>query len=89
MSNILNRILKLAEISENDEVINLIDNFFAKYGHFIPNNNNNIPEFWKRNLDYDPREESPYYGNVNDFLKKFPGGIKQWLKCRKRKNKKS
>ncbi len=37
----------------------------------------------KHNLDYDKKEESPYYGNMSEFIKKFPNGISDWLKYRK------
>ena len=58
-----------------------------KLAHFIPDNNGNLPNPWRRNMDYSEWENSPYYGSVSEFLRKFPGGIKDWLSWRNKTSK--
>lgn len=89
----LKRILKFAEIISNDhDLFNklsiYINSYIKKLSYYEPRNNENVPNVWRKNMDYSIEESSPYYGNVPEFLKKFPGGIKDWIKWRK-KNKKN
>lgn len=89
----LARILKFAEIiaeSGDIQAFNSLcvqfSSYIRKYAHYEPKNDGTTPNVWKKNLDYG--EESPYYGSVSEFMKKFPGGIKDWVQWRK-KNKKN
>ena len=88
----LHRILKMAELLEGtqefDNFVVYVESYINKYSHLVPSNDGTTPNPWRRNMDYSEYDCSPYYGNVNEFLKKFPGGIKQWLEWR-RKNQKS
>lgn len=86
----LERLLKLAEIMAADgdvEGLKSLDRRLAGYikreAHFTPNNDGKTPNPWRRNMDYAPWENSPYYGSVSEFMKKFPGGIKDWVAWRK------
>jgi hypothetical protein len=88
----LNRLLRLAEILyESKDIANLnlvcacFGSHIRKLSHFIPDKNTKGPEFWKKNLDYDAEEDSPYFGSVQEFLEKYPGGIGDWLVSRKGK----
>lgn len=87
------KILKLAEfLYDNDnktfnKMSLFLDSCIKKMAHYIPDNNGETPIMWKKNLDYGEYENSPYFGNVGDFLKKFPGGIKDWLEWRKKTQK--
>jgi hypothetical protein len=36
-------------------------------------------------MDYSEHENSPHHGKVSDFMKKFPGGIKDWIEWKKKK----
>ena len=81
-----NRLLKLADIlyeSKDIKNLNLVCACFGGYirkcSHFIQDPKTNGPEFWRKNLDYSPEEESPYFGSVGEFLEKYPGGIGDWL----------
>lgn len=92
MDNSFERLLRLAELYyENGEMEELnklscyFGTFMKKNAHFIPDKDSKTPEFFKKNLDYDKKEDSPYFGNVKEFLKKYPGGIMDWLKSRKKK----
>ena len=95
MSTIM-RLLKTAEVIINsgnkNEIAtfcNQFDMFLLKNSHFEPKNDGTTPEFWKKNLDYAPYENSPYYGSASEFLKKFPRGISDWLEWRRKGNKKT
>jgi len=93
----LERILKLAETISLDEFNKLssyFDGMIKKISKYVPENDGSTPNPWKSNMDYGleggakEREQSPYYGNVADFLKKFPGGIKEWREWRDKSKKK-
>ena len=60
------------------------DAFLRKHAHMEPKNDGSTPNPWRRNMDYSGWEQSPYYGSVSDFMKKFPGGIREWLDWRKK-----
>lgn len=81
----INRILRIAENS-GEEVVKYLDNYLK--AHFVPNENSNTPDFFKKNLDYHEYEDSPYFGSASEFLQKYPGGIRDWLKERREKNEK-
>lgn len=96
MSNSLYRLLKLAEVvydSEDEVAIKSIEAQFDCYvkkccvAHFLPHNDGNTPNPWRRQMDYTSWENSPYYGSVSEFMKKFPGGIKEWREWRKKTQK--
>jgi len=89
-----NRILKLAEIVADSGDIELfrslstyIDSYIRKLSHMEPKNDGTTPNVWKKNMDYSPEENSPYFGSVSEFMKKFPGGIKDWVKWRNKTKK--
>lgn len=88
------RFLKLADaFIENNEDDNLeklcsqfeafLDKHLIKTAHMAPDNDGKTPNPWRTNMDYDSWEGSPYFGRVADFLKKFPGGIREWAEWRK------
>lgn len=90
MTNSFERMLRIAEVYYNYgdmESLGKLSCYFGpfmkKYSHFVPDKNSKTPDFFKKNLDYDKEELSPYFGNVKDFLKKFPGGIMEWLEWRR------
>lgn len=60
--------------SYEDHVIKIFKN-----SHFIPDENSNTPNIWKKNLDYAGYENSPWRGSMADFMKKFPGGLRDWI----------
>ena len=89
--NRLERFLKLALLfhKNNDQsslnILNVqFNSLVKKHGHFEPHNDPNLPNPWKRNMDYAEYENSPYYGSISEFMKKFPGGIKDWIEWRKK-----
>ena len=89
MSNSFGRILKMAEIfylngdmQSLKKVCNYFGPFMKKYAHV----KDDVPEFFKSNFDYSTEEESPYMGSVKEFLKKFPGGIMDYLEFRKKES---
>jgi hypothetical protein len=90
----LMRFLKLAfSLDKNNDDLNLqrlcvqFDAFIKKHGHYEPKNDGTTPNPWRRNMDYSGWDNSPYFGSVSEFMKKFPGGIKDWIEWR-RKNQK-
>ena len=67
----MKKLQKIAELVGNNKfILNSIDDLIKKRSK----------QFFRKNLDYG--ERSPYYGNVDEFLKDFPGGIEEWLKWR-------
>jgi len=86
------RILKVAELLENTDDLKTFlvyaNGYIKKHSHLVPVNDGTTPNLWRKNMDYSEYDCSPYYGNVNEFMKKFPGGIKEWLEWR-RKDKKN
>lgn len=92
---ILLRFLRLADImdKENDQnglkILNSQFNLFIKkHSHYVPTDNKNAPKAWRRNMDYNETENSPYFGSITEFLKKFPNGIGDWVKWRRKNRKK-
>lgn len=91
----LERLLRLATLLENTDNALSFDRQFdlyiqrslERFAHFVPSKETNAPPMWRRNLDYSPEEGSPYFGSVREFLKKFPKGISDWRKWRKRTQK--
>ena len=82
-----NRTLKLAETYyRHGDFVSLRQ--LCSYFGSILKKEAKVPEFFRKNLDYDPKEESPYFGDVGEFLDKYPGGIMEWLESRKEKTKK-
>lgn len=61
--------------------------YMAKEAKYVPDTDGNTPSMWRKNMDYAGWENSPYFGSMSEFLKKFPGGIEEWRKWRE-KNKK-
>lgn len=88
----LKRLVKLAELlaAEGDKnILSLLDSKIAaqvRKAHMVPENDE-TPNPWRRNMDYAAWENSPYYGSVSEFMKKFPGGIKDWVAWRKKTQK--
>jgi len=87
----LTRMLRLAELyfRTKDEgsfkqVCTQFDSYIKRHAHMEPKQDKNQPNPWKRNMDYAGYENSPYYGSVSEFLKKFPGGIKEWVVWREK-----
>lgn len=85
MSNSFKRILKIAEIILKSDDIKELNKFLVYLNAYIKRHahesNSDDDDFWKKNMDYDVKN-SPYFGSINEFMKKFPGGIKEWLKWR-------
>ena len=90
------RLLRLAAVLEDncqdtavfDRQFNLyLQRSIERHAHFVPSKETNTPPMWKRNLDYSPDEGSPYFGNVGEFMKRFPGGIVEWRKWREKTRK--
>lgn len=84
--SILNRLLKIAENSDERSLLK-IDLLIKKISHYEPKNDGTTPTVWRKNFDYSSFDKSPYFGSVKDFLKKFPGGIKEYLEHRKKTKK--
>ena len=88
------RLLRLAALVEGtkdeasfDRQMELyIKRSIERRAHFVPDDGN-TPPMWRTNMDYAPEENSPYFGSVSEFLKKFPGGIAEWRKWRDRSRK--
>lgn len=94
MSNALNRLLKIAAAIQDagdaealESFCIKCDAFLKKYAHMAPHNDGTTPNPWRRNMDYSEFDSSPYYGNVAEFMKKFPGGIRDWVEWRKKTQK--
>jgi len=87
MANTLQRMLKLAELLNEDKVCDgvciHINSFIKKMAHYEAINDGTTPNPWRKNMDYSSDENSPYFGSIKEFMKKFPGGIKDWLKWRR------
>lgn len=45
----------------------------------------NVEAPWRKNFDYD--ENSPWHGSLQEFKKRFPGGLKEFLEWKNNKNK--
>jgi hypothetical protein len=95
MENKLTRWLKFIELIDGldekkylDRMCAQFNAYLKKHGHYKPDNNGVTPNPWRRNMDYADWENSPYFGSVSEFLKKFPGGIKDWIKWRRENQKK-
>jgi hypothetical protein len=92
MKNSFIRIQKIAELLFiNNDVFftpfcRYADKFIQKLAKFVPDNDGKTPNPWKRNMDYDVGENSPYFGNVREFQEKFPS-IKDWVKWRQKTQK--
>lgn len=94
MSNSFDRLLKMADlmIEKNDEeglkhIEAWISSYIKKHAYYNQDPmdyNEDVPLFFKPTLDYDPAENSPYYGSATEFMKKFPGGIRDWMEWRKK-----
>jgi hypothetical protein len=63
-----------------------MDLLISRRAHFVPSDKTEAPPMWRKNLDYG--EDSPYYGSVKDFLKKYPGGLGEYIKKRRKSRKK-
>lgn len=94
----LNVMLKLADEMIDNNDVNGLRELCASYedhvikifkkSHFIPDENSDTPNLWRKNLDYSDAENSPWRGSMADFMKKFPGGIRDWIARRaKERNK--
>lgn len=92
----LYRLLKMAEAvcdSGDETAIKQMEAQFNGYvkkycvAHYRPHNDGRTPNPWRRNMDYAPWENSPYYGSIAEFLEKFPGGIADWRKWREKTKK--
>lgn len=88
------RFLKLADVLriQNDEeglkrLYAQYAGFIKKNAHYEPINDGITPNPWRRNMDYSDWENSPYFGSVSEFMKKFPGGIKDWVEWRRKTQK--
>jgi hypothetical protein len=81
-------ISKLGNIEELNRFSVQFNAYIKRHAHFKPDNNGKTPNPWKKNMDYGAEyENSPYFGNINEFLKRFPGGIKEWLEWRNKTEK--
>ena len=63
-----------------------MDLLIRRRAHFVPSDKTKAPPMWRKNLDYG--EESPYYGSVKEFMKKYPGGLGDYIKKRRKSRKK-
>ena len=57
-----------------------------KVAHYEPKNDS-TPNPWRKNMDYADWENSPYFGSMTEFMKKFPGGIEDWRKWKEKTKK--
>lgn len=94
MSRSLVRMCKLAELyfEQKDEkafrqVCTHFEAYMRKHAHYEAKNDGTTPNPWRKNMDYAGYENSPYFGSVADFLKKFPGGIREWVVWRRKTRK--
>lgn len=100
MSNSLIRLLKIASVISDSGDIEAFNSFCVQFDAFVsknnvinktahmePRNDGTTPNPWRKNLDYHPWENSPYYGSVSEFMKKFPGGIREWVEWRNKTEK--
>lgn len=73
---------------ENGVMENTNEPIYSK-AHYGPKEDDNLPNPWRKNMDYGASyDQSPYYGSIKEFMKKFPGGIKQWREWREKTKKK-
>lgn len=99
MSNSLVRLLKVAQAISDAGDIDAFNSFCAQFDAFVkkatlnkiahmePRNDGTTPNPWRKNMDYASWESSPYYGSVSEFMKKFPGGIKDWIEWKNKTEK--
>lgn len=80
----LNRFLKLAEIYYEHNEFDSLRKLCSYFGSVL-RKEAKVPDFFKKNMDYDSKEDSPYFGSVSEFLKKYPGGIMEWLEKKNQK----
>ncbi len=87
----LDRMLRLAALQNDSAFDRQFDLYLTRslerQAHMVPSKETNTPPMWRTNMDYAPEEESPYFGNVSEFLKKFPKGIAEWRKWREKSRK--
>lgn len=88
----LDRLLRLAEttgvnLALERQIALYLQRSIERTAHMVPSKETETPPMWRRNMDYSPDENSPYFGSVSDFLKKFPGGISEWRKWREKSRK--
>jgi len=97
MENSLVRMLKLADAMLQQQDAEGLERLCAQFqafagrriktAHMEPMNDGTTPNPWRRNMDYAGYENSPYYGSVSEFMKKFPGGIREWVEWRRKTQK--
>jgi len=87
----LDRMLRLAAFQDDDVLDRQLDLYLERslerQAHMVPSKETNTPPMWRKNMDYTPEEESPYFGSASEFLKKFPKGISEWRKWREKSRK--
>lgn len=100
MSNPLIRLLRTAATISDSGDIETFNSFCVQFDAFISKNNRiskiahmeakndgTTPNPWRKNMDYGSWENSPYFGSVSEFMKKFPGGIRDWVEWRNKTEK--
>jgi hypothetical protein len=84
----LGRLLRIAALGKDASLDRQIDLFLERSlersAHMVPSKKTNTPPMWKRNMDYSPEEGSPYFGSVEEFMERFPGGIAEWRRWREK-----
>jgi len=90
----MRRLLRFLKLAEQLDKVNDIEglnrlcvyynSFIIKHSHYVPDNDGKTPNPWRKNMDYAEWENSPYFGSVSEFMKKFPGGIKDWIEWRRK-----
>jgi len=90
MSNSFTRMLKLAQtLDASGDSVGLarlcvqFNAYVKKCANYEPVNDGTTPNPFRTNMDYGGWENSPYYGSMSEFMKKFPGGISDWIVWRK------
>lgn len=87
----LERLLRLADMNKDAALDRQVDLYLRRgmerAAHMVPSKDTDAPPMWKRNMDYSPEEGSPYFGSVEEFMERFPGGISEWREWREKTRK--
>jgi len=70
-----------------DRLSRQLNLYIERRAHFVPSEKTKTPPMWRSNMDYAGFENSPWRGSMSEFKKKFPGGLKDFLKWRRKSQK--
>jgi len=82
----LGRLLRLADKSVDENLDRQINLYLRRRAG--SDKDMGAPPKWKRNMDCSTEEGSPYFGSVEEFMERFPGGIADWREWRKKEARK-